>query len=410
MTRARWTAVLLGCVAAFAEEPAGAPTFSGEVGRILTAKCIGCHRTGELGRFPLDTWEQARLFTREIRLAVGMRTMPPWPAVPDYGHFSNDRSLSVAEIETLIRWTDSGALKGSGDGRLIPPYERGGSDEPGLDLAPALPYEVPASGAVETRCFSYPGFSADTWIRGIDVVPGDRRVVRHVRVFADPGGIAQRLDLADPAPGFRCSSDQSGYLERPRLGDWTPAMPLQLTPPGVGRELNSGTRLLVEIRYGRIGTRVSDATHIRLLTLREPPERVLQTRFIPSPELTIPADTWSYRASTTWTAPEDMKLHAIVPYLSDRGTDFKAHLTLPGGTGDPLVWIHDYDVDWQIAYQFVRPLAVPSGSRIAINVEFDNFETNPRARKGEPAKGRYGLALEYEQRRNVSGQTLSSSP
>jgi hypothetical protein len=120
VTWVKYTILLLGCVAASADEP-DAPTFSGEVGGILAQKCIGCHRSGGPGRFPLDTWKQARLFTNEIRLVVGMRTMPPWPAVPGYGHFSNDRSLSVPEIETLIRWTDTGGRLGDGEGRLSPP-------------------------------------------------------------------------------------------------------------------------------------------------------------------------------------------------------------------------------------------------------------------------------------------------
>jgi hypothetical protein len=45
-----------------------------------------------------------------------------------------------------------------------------------------------------------------------------------------------------------------------------------------------------------------------------------------------------------------------------------------------------------------------------IHTEFDNFETNPRARKGESANGRYGLALEYEEPRSIRERTLSYSP
>jgi len=407
MTAVRMALFLLASIVALGE---GAPTFFGEVGRILSDKCIGCHRAGQPGRFPLDTWEQARLFAREIRLVVGMRTMPPWPAVPEYGQFSNDGSLSVAEIETLIRWTDSGTPKGNGDGRLAASYPRGNSDEPGIELAPAVAYEVPANGEVEARCFSYQGLPTDTWIRGIDVLPGDHRVVLHVRVFADVDGTAERMDRTDPAPGFRCIADQSGYLKRSRLGDWTPGMPLQVTPSGIGRELKAHTPLLVEIRYARMGSPVKDASHIRLLTLSEPPARVLRTRFIASEAPTIPADTWNFRSSVTWTAPEDFHVYAIVPWLSDLGTDFKAWLKSPDGSEIPLVWIHDYDVNWQISYLLLQPLLIRSGNRVEIHTAFDNFETNPRARKGEPGKGSYGLAMEYDEPRVIRYPALSYSP
>ncbi|HYI93671.1 MAG TPA: hypothetical protein VEX68_09010 [Bryobacteraceae bacterium] len=410
MTVIRRAAIaLLACMAAFSDEPMGVPTFYGEVGRILASKCIGCHRVGQPGRFPLDTWEQARLFAREIRLAVGMRTMPPWPAVPGFGHFSNDRSLSVAQIETLIRWTDTGTQKGSGTGRLTPSY----SDDPatfGKELSPAILYEVPANGDVETRCFSYQGFATNIWVRGINVIPGDRRIVLHVRVFADSDGSAERMDRADPEPGFRCSNDPAGYLKRRRLGDWAPATPLDLTPLDVGRELKAGTSLLVEIRYARLGTPGKDASRVQLLTLPKRPPRLLRTMSIASEALTIPADTWSFRSSTDWIAPAHIRLHALVPYLSDLGTDFKAVVKSSDGAKVPLVWIHDYNVNWQVSYLLDEPMMIRSGSRIEIHTEFDNFETNPRTRRGQSADGRYGLMLEYEEAQSIRERTLSNSP
>jgi hypothetical protein len=396
---------LLACALGFADEPVEAPTYFGEVGRILSAKCIGCHRAGQPGPIPLDTWEQARLFAREIRLVVGMRKMPPWPAVPGYGHFSNDRSLTVAEIETLIRWTDTGTQKGNGGGRLTPSLSTRDAKEAAITLAAAAAYEVPANGDVEARCFYYPGLRTDAWIQGIDVIPGDGRLVLDVRVFADVDSTAGRMDEADPAPGFRCTDDPSGYLKRPRLGDWSSGMPLQRTPSHAGRQLRAGTPILVEIRYAPIGTPVKDRTRIRLLIMGEPPPRVLRTRFVASEPLTIPADTWSFRSSTIWTAPHDFTLHAIAPYMSELGTDFKASVVLPDGRENPLVWVHDYDVGWQISYVLREPLLIRSGTRIKIQTEFDNFETNPRARKGEPAKGRYGLALEYDEPRTSKERT-----
>ena len=62
-----------------------------------------------------------------------------------------------------------------------------------------------------------------------------------------------------------------------------------------------------------------------------------------------------------------------------------------------------------MSYVLPEPMVVPSGSRVEIHTEFDNFETNPRARKGETAKGRYGLALEYEEPR-VQGADLIVQP
>lgn len=394
-----WPTVALWMLAAFAcmaeEHPPGVPTYYGDAGRILSRHCVGCHREGQPGRIPLDTWQQARLFSKEIRLVVGMRMMPPWPAVPEFGHFRNDRSLSIADIETLIRWTDTGAQKGTGEGKLVPAAIDQHIDERSIELGYPTSYRVPATGDVELRCFAIPApVARDTWIRGIDLIPGDPRVVLHVRVLTDPGGVAEALDRADPEAGFNCSRE-STYSRRFSLGDWTPAMPLQLLPPGFGRVLPAGTPLMVEIRYARIGNVVEDKTRVRLLTLDKRPARIVQPRFITSENLRISADTWDFRAEATWTAEQPLTLISLIPYMSSLGSDFKATLLRVDGAREPLVWVHDYHDNQQIAYILAAPVAIAPGDRIRVEGEFDNFETNPKSVKGKPATGQFALALEY---------------
>jgi len=60
----------------------------------------------------LLTYKDARPWAKSIRAAVLTRKMPPWFADPHYGKFSNDRSLSQAEIDTLVGWADTGAAEG----------------------------------------------------------------------------------------------------------------------------------------------------------------------------------------------------------------------------------------------------------------------------------------------------------
>src|SRR5882724_1083696 len=78
-----------------------APTFTKQVAPILQKHCQNCHRPGEAGPFSLLTYEQARPWAKAIRGAVTERKMPPWFADPHYGKFSNDRSLSQGEIDTI---------------------------------------------------------------------------------------------------------------------------------------------------------------------------------------------------------------------------------------------------------------------------------------------------------------------
>jgi hypothetical protein len=400
MSRVRFLSLLCAALFAAAVAPGDhqtqIPTFGGEAGRILSRHCVACHRPGQPGRIPFDTWEQAKLFAREIRLVVGMRKMPPWPAVPGFGHFSNDRSLSISDIETLIRWTDTGATKGDSIGRLTPEVHTVGPGVRRVELDSPVVYNVPATGDAECRCFSVRFNSTiERWVKGIDVTPGDRRVVLHVRAFLDVDHSAERLDREDPGPGFDCLRDSAGYLTRPPLGDWAPGMALQLLPEDTARGLPAGSSVMVEVRYGRVGNPVKDESRVHLVLQEKRPARIVRTTFVKSHKIDLAADTWSIRAETAWTVDGDLTLISLIPYMTSLGTDFRAKLSFPDGMTAPLVWVHDYDPQWQILYVEQKPLLVRSGTQIVISSEFDNFETNPRSKRGVVATGQFALGLEY---------------
>ena len=86
-------------------------TFAKEVAPILQAKCESCHRKGTSAPMSLVTYAETRPWAKAIRDAVRTRKMPPWFADPCCGHFSNDRSLTPAEIATLSEWAETGAAK-----------------------------------------------------------------------------------------------------------------------------------------------------------------------------------------------------------------------------------------------------------------------------------------------------------
>src|SRR5262245_60470490 len=89
-----------------------APTFSKDVAPILYAKCVQCHRPGEVAPMSLITYRDVRPWARAIREKVASRTMPPWFADPAHGKFINDRSLTQAQIDTIVKWADADARQG----------------------------------------------------------------------------------------------------------------------------------------------------------------------------------------------------------------------------------------------------------------------------------------------------------
>src|SRR2546421_9798309 len=94
------------------EESKSAVTYSKDVLPILQKNCQGCHRPGQIGPFSMLSYKDTRPWAKAIKAAVVAKTMPPWLADPQYGHFENDRSLKLDEIDKIAAWVDSGAPEG----------------------------------------------------------------------------------------------------------------------------------------------------------------------------------------------------------------------------------------------------------------------------------------------------------
>jgi hypothetical protein len=68
----------------------------------------------------------------------------------------------------------------------------------------------------------------------------------------------------------------------------------------------------------------------------------------------------------------------------------KVTATLPDGTTQPLIWIKDWDFNWQNAYRYRTPLDLPKGTRIDLVYTFDNSENNPHNPIHPPVRIHWG--------------------
>src|SRR5881628_1999646 len=115
-------AVVLALVLAAEAAPATDVTFSKDVAPILQAKCQECHQPNSIAPMSLITYQEARPWARSIRERVMTRQMPPWHVDQSVGvqKFKNDMSLSDAQIDTIVRWVDSGAPQGDPKDMPVP--------------------------------------------------------------------------------------------------------------------------------------------------------------------------------------------------------------------------------------------------------------------------------------------------
>ena len=110
-------ALRLAAVAAQNGAAAPAVTFAKDVAPILQEKCQVCHQPNSIGPMPLISYDDAKSYARAIKNKVSARLMPPWHIDKTIGirEFQNDRSLSDAQIDTIVRWVDAGAPPGNPD-------------------------------------------------------------------------------------------------------------------------------------------------------------------------------------------------------------------------------------------------------------------------------------------------------
>ena len=86
-----------------------------------------------------------------------------------------------------------------------------------------------------------------------------------------------------------------------------------------------------------------------------PPDRRLITPGIPGffgllAGIDIPPGEKAYTIKGRWTTPADMRALSVTAHAHYLGKDFKVTATLPDGSTTPLLWIQDWDFNWQDRY------------------------------------------------------------
>jgi hypothetical protein len=66
------------------------------------------------------------------------------------------------------------------------------------------------------------------------------------------------------------------------------------------------------------------------------------------------------------------------------GRQMKVYAETPDGKQLPMVWVKDWDFNWQGAYAFRQPLRLPKGSIIRVEAEYDNSANNPHNPNSPP--------------------------
>ncbi len=355
-------------------------TYSEHIAPILQKQCQSCHRDGEVAPFSLVDYSDAKAWATEIAEYTRARLMPPWKPAPGYGSFKNERRLTDTEIETISRWVEMGTPAGNlGNVPSAPNFPEGWAlGQPDWIVEMPVEYEIEPEGEDEYRHFIIPtNFEQDMYVRAVDVQPGNRKTVHHVIAYLDVSGEARKLDAQDEKPGYVTEGTSPGFDDAGTVGGWAPGVTPAVLPEGVGYLLPKGADIVMQVHYYRTGHLERDRSRLGLYFSKTPRTTKLHITSAINSEFEIPAGANWHEVLASRKFKTDVYLLAAMPHMHLLGRDMHLVATTPKGKSIDLIWIQDWDFNWQDIYHYREPLFLPAGTQVNLVAHFDNSAENP---------------------------------
>ncbi|MDA1093604.1 MAG: hypothetical protein O3A25_10100 [Acidobacteria bacterium] len=367
-----------------------APTFSRDIAPILQRSCQQCHQPTGIGPMSLLTYADARPWARSIKDRVERRLMPPWHLDTTVGiqSYKNDISLTSDEIDTVVRWVDSGAPEGNAadlPSSLAFPSADAWEVEALLGRPPdfvvqSTPYTVAANGQDQwwEPEVEFNGLEQPRYIRAAEFKP------------SYPGGIK----VAHHGHATLTGTEPSEGEERApsvRLVGMGIGKRWDLLPEGVGKLLPPGPATVhFNLHYFPVGEEVTDIVDVGvwLYPEGEEPAKVTagERQFyvdgthregLRASDILIPPHG-NLVLEDQYVMDEPALLQSFRPHMHMRGTEMSMTALYPDGRRELLSSVNRYDHNWQIGYVYnddAQPL-LPRGTVLMLRAKFDNTAAN----------------------------------
>jgi Tetratricopeptide repeat len=367
-------------------------TFSKDVAPIVFSKCVTCHRPSGSAPFSLLTYDEVKGRAPQIAAAVERRAMPPWPPEPGHGEFTGNRRLSDLQIATIRRWVEDGAIEG--DPSLLPLRPswsgRWQLGEPDLVLQTGA-YTLRATGDDMYRNFVLPIPGRETrYVKAWEFLPGNTRVVHHATMQFDTAGSSRELDALDPEPGYEGLIAHSVASPDGFFLDWGPGHSPYVAPDGMAWPIRPGTDLVMMLHLRPSGRIETLEGTLGLYFSKEPPARTPTLVRLTRQNLDIPPGQARYPVIDSVTLPVDVDVYTVQPHAHYLAREVKGFANLPDGTQRALIYIRDWNFDWQGVYRYASPVRLPAGTTIRMEYVYDNSGGNPRNPHSPPRRVTYG--------------------
>jgi hypothetical protein len=377
-----------------ADAPSAPVTFSKDVAPIFQAKCQECHHKGTAAPMSLVTYEESRPWAKLIKDRVSKRNMPPWHIDRTVGiqSFKNDRSLTDEQIDTIVRWVDSGTPPG--DPKDMPPAKQWPSEDvwqladqfgqPDIVLQSA-PYTVPAQGqdAWWKPLSEELPITEARWVRAVEMRPGSiagRRVTHHAlaQLLQDEPGVSTAGDDDGISTASREKRNDGGLLM-----EWAIGKQYDVYPSNTGKLLLPGSRIRWEVHYHSVGEATRDNVKLGIYLYPKGEVPKYRTRLMEfhaselGRVLDIPPNTVT-QTQAFHVLKEPARLENFQPHMHLRGKAMSMEAILPDGTTQMISYVDRFVFNWMNNYIYSEDAAPvrPKGTVLRITAWHDNTAAN----------------------------------
>lgn len=379
-------------------------TYQADIKPILEKHCVSCHQYGEVGAMPLTTYDEVVAYAQMIRYVTTSGLMPPWYADPAYRHFSNERVLSQAEIQKIEAWVNTDLAEGTAPEETATkvPYTQEMDTHRKFDLEVSMSEAFEQYGIYldQYQVFILPTHLAeDTWIEGIEFVPGNKKIVRFASISVEHTDRFDSLDRWDPRYGYYSFGGLGITPDEALWYSWSPHQKASFYSSGRAKFLQKESNLIVHIHYGPTGRPQTDSSSIRLYFSKGKGIRPIHTVPLINPyvltgdSLSIPPDTKKI-FHAVYTVPYDLEITSMTPQANLLCRSWEVYAKLPGQPGPiRLLKINDWNFNWKQTFYFEQPLTLPRGTEIHALARYDNTLDNPCNPSDKPVRFGWGAHL-----------------
>jgi hypothetical protein len=325
--------------------------------------------------------------------------MPPWHLDKSVGiqQYSNDRSLTDEQIDTVVKWVDAGAPKG--DPKDMPSavewpdydvwnFAKLFGGPPDL-IVKSRPYtqKALAQDAWFKPVIEIEGLTEPRWVRAIEIRPSTvkgRKITHHALAHLIQGAGDTEPSASGPAAGDAGDTvNQAGLFM-----EWAVGKQGEIMRPDSGKLLLPGAKIRWDIHYSAAGEDITDQVELGIYLYPKghtPKYRQTLALFsgITGGNRNLDIQPNSIYVGTNFHVMRKAgRVENFQPHMHLRGKAMSMEAILPTGQVQMLSMVSDFNFNWHTNYVFADDAAplLPKGTILKIT----SWHDNTRANKANP--------------------------